>query len=265
MLTRRDFGYAPGAEMPPSDLIDRATWAGIVTLPDDVAIRTSNHHGRTLARLYDVWRAWVECIGEAQDALFSGMLDAGDDFQSATYAALTGFYRPSISALRSALELMTISTWAQVCGKAAEYQAWRRGNSTVSFRQACDGLIGATKALRERLWLAVNDTLFDQKTADNEGGFARRIYNKMSGFSHARPGYSDGDIRGSNGPIYVQSAFSHVAWVQFETYGLCFVLYLLGRTDAKVSQPVIDMFSDVERLKSRVTRAALETLYRNNE
>jgi hypothetical protein len=262
VLTRRDFGYAPKAPPRPSDKIDEATWDSIVTLPDDVAIRTSNHHGGTLRQLDNLWGAWVESSGEVQDCMFPAMLDAGDDFQSATYAALTGFYRLSVSALRSALELTTIASWAQAAGKDAEYRAWRDGKSTLSFGEACDGLITPTQTLREHLRAAVHDSLFDQKTPPGEGGFARRIYDALSDFSHARPRYSDGDMRQSNGPIYVKSVFRHVSWIQFETMGLCFVLLLLARPHAAVSPDVLDLFRDAKRLRSRVTRAAFQALYR---
>jgi len=245
---------------PRSDKIDKATWNSIVTLPDDVAIRTSNYHGGTLRQLDDLWGAWVGSSGEVHDCLSPAMLDAGDDFQSATYAALTGFYRLSVSALRSALELMTIATWGQVAGEDAEYSAWRQGRSTLSFGKACDGLIASTRKLQEHLRATVNDGLFDQKTSATEGGFARRIFDGMSAFSHSRPGYSDGDVRQSNGPIYVESAFKHVSWIQFETMGLCFVLLLLARPHATVSQNVLDLFRDVKRVRSKVTRAAFKSL-----
>jgi len=185
VLTRGDFAYAPKPEATPSDPVSRSTWEGIVTLPDDVAGRTSNHHGTTLTQLENLWGAWVESIGDLQDCLSPAMLDDGDDFQSTAYTALTRFDRRSISALRSALELMTIAAWAQVCGKDAEYLAWRSGKGTLSFGQGCDGLIGATRTLQERLRADVNDTLFDQKTPSSEGGLARRIFDGLSNF-HTR-------------------------------------------------------------------------------
>jgi hypothetical protein len=181
-------------------------------LPDDVAVRTSNYHGTTLRHLNDLWGAWVESFGDVKDCMFPVMLDAGDDFQAATYTTLTGFYRLSIAALRSALELTTIGAWAQVCAKRQEFRSWRAGKSPLSFGQACDGLCGATAALGAHLRATLNDSLFDQKTPRDEGGFLRRIYSGLSNFSHARPGYADGDMRSSNGPIYVRSAFNHVAW-----------------------------------------------------
>jgi hypothetical protein len=260
VLDRSDFAHAPKPEAAPSDAVSKSTWDGIVTLPDDVAVRTSNHHGSTLAQLENLWGAWIESIGEVEDCLSPAMLDAGDDFQSSTYTALTGFYRLSVTALRSALELTTIATWAQVCSKDAEYQAWRSGKATLSFGQACDGLIAATRTLQDHLRATVNDTLFDQRTPTTEGGFARRIFDGLSNYSHSRPGCADADLRKSNGPIYVRSVFNHVAWMHFETIGLCFVLVLLARPGRTIPPAVPDLFRDVARVKSRVTRAAFESL-----
>jgi hypothetical protein len=261
VLTRRDFGYAPKPAPPPSDLIDKATWDSIVTLPDDVAVRTTNYHGTTIRQLHDLWGAWIDCYGDVQDCMFPVMLDAGDDFQAATYTALTGFYRLSVAALRSVLELIGIGAWAQVCGKQKEFRSWRSGKLPLSFGQACDALSSATGVLRAHLQKTVNDNLFDQRNTRDEGGFARRIYSGISEFSHSRPGHADGDIRDSNGPIYVGSAFKHVAWMQFETLGLCFVLVLLARPKQVLPEPAIELLHDMGRMKSRVTRAAFEFLY----
>jgi len=216
---------------------------------------------QAIKQLHDLWGAWIECVGEKQDCMFPVMLDAGDDFQSATYNALTGFYRLSAVALRSALELTTIGEWAQVCGKQKEFRSWRSGKSPLSFGQACDGLSGATTPLRVHLRAAVNDSLFDQRNSPHEGGFARRLFSALSEFSHSRPGYSDSHMRKSNGPIYVRSAFNHFAWIQFETLGLCFVLLLIARSKQVMPEPVVELFQDVKRVKSRVTRAAFEFLY----
>jgi hypothetical protein len=109
---RRDFGFAPKPAPRPSEMIDKETWDSIVTLPDDVAVRTTNYHGTQIKQLDELWGAWIECVGQKQDTMFPVMLDAGDDFQAATYNALTGFYRLSVVALRSALEVTTIGAWA---------------------------------------------------------------------------------------------------------------------------------------------------------
>jgi len=261
ILVRDDFGFAPGPAPRPSDIIDKLTWDSIVILPDDVAVRTSNYHGTALMQLHDLWGVWIESVGDVQDSMFPAMLDAGDDFQAATYGALTGFYRLSAAALRSALELTTIGTWAQICGKQEEFRSWREGKIPLSFGQACDGLCGAAVALRAHLRATVNDSFFDQKSSGDDGGFLRKIYSGVSNFSHARPGYADGDIRQSNGSIYVCSAFNHVAWMQFETLGVCFVLVLLARPKQRLPEPAVELFHDMKRVKSLATRAAFEFLY----
>jgi hypothetical protein len=47
------FALAEGPERPPSDLIDEESWSGITGLPDDVSLRTSDHHGADIKRAYD--------------------------------------------------------------------------------------------------------------------------------------------------------------------------------------------------------------------
>ena len=244
-------------------MIDKGTWNSIVTLPDDVAIRTSNYHGSALEQLHDLWGAWIESYGTKHDCMFPVMLDAADDFQAATYNAMTGYYRLSVAALRSALELTAIGAWAQVCKKQSDFKLWRAGKCEVSFGKACDGLIGATIVLRQHLYSTINDGLFDHKSPGKDGGFARRIYDGISEFSHARPGYTDGDMRESNGPIYVRSAFNHVTSIQCEVIGLCFVLLLIARPKQQLPTAAIELFNNLKRLKSRATRAAFQYLYPN--
>jgi hypothetical protein len=133
----------------------------------------------------------------------------------------------SVVALRSALEVTTIGAWAQVYAKRKEFRSWRSGKSPLSFGQACDGLCGCTATLRDRLRTTANDSLFDQRNSSDEGGFARRIFGGVSNYTHSRPGHADSDMRESNGPIYVKSAFNHVTWMQFEVMGLCLVVLLI--------------------------------------
>jgi hypothetical protein len=260
VLIDSDFAHVTNTPNPPTDVIERGTWKSIVILPDDVAIRTSNYHGTALAQLHHLWAAWIESVGHVEDCMFDVMLDAGDDFQAATYNALTGFYRFSMSGLRSALELCTIGAWAQVCGKDQVFQKWRERKEPISFGKACDGLMSGTDALRKHLRNTVQDSLFDQKGTTSEGGFVRSIYSGVSEFSHSRPGYADEDMRQSNGPIYVRSVFNHVAWTQFETLGLCFVLVLLARPKLQLPETAVELLNDPARVKSRVTRAAYNFL-----
>lgn len=44
------FAIGPETEPEPSDLIDEETWTDLTHLPDDVSLRTSDHHGTLLKR-----------------------------------------------------------------------------------------------------------------------------------------------------------------------------------------------------------------------
>jgi hypothetical protein len=91
-----------------TDLVAKDVWDGIMHLPDHVALTTSNHHGSQLSVFYALWADWLEAIGDEQDELFAGMLDAADCFQASTFDALHGYYRSALSNLRSAIELVAI-------------------------------------------------------------------------------------------------------------------------------------------------------------
>ncbi len=108
------------------------------------------------------------------------MLDAHDEIRAAIFTALTGYYRFSIGGMRNVLELLAIGCWAQVCGEKQRFRDWRKGKSGLSLGQACDGLIRGAAALETHLKSAVNDSLFDQKSATSEGGFVRRAFSGIS-------------------------------------------------------------------------------------
>jgi hypothetical protein len=74
-LEPHEFALSEGPDPPPTNLIDEATWAGMMHLPDDVAIRVSDHNGHRLALLYNLWGDWIEATGDPEnpDELFSCM------------------------------------------------------------------------------------------------------------------------------------------------------------------------------------------------
>lgn len=51
MLERKDFAIAPTKYPGPTDLIRKKTWRDIVSLPDDVSIRTSDRYGSLLKEM----------------------------------------------------------------------------------------------------------------------------------------------------------------------------------------------------------------------
>src|ERR1700761_4800947 len=110
VLARSDFGIAPGSEPRPSDLIDKKVWQSLVILPEDVAIRTSNHQGTTLAQLDELSSAWVFStrMPPYRERMSPVMLDSNDEIQAALYNCLTGYYRFSVGGMRNVLELVAI-------------------------------------------------------------------------------------------------------------------------------------------------------------
>src|SRR5437867_4231132 len=103
------FALAEGSDAPPSDLVDKESWSGIIHLPDDVSLRTSDHHGKDLKHAYDAWGDWISLALALQYldgpepttdvAAVIGSFVVTDELQSSLHSALCGFYRASIGDL----------------------------------------------------------------------------------------------------------------------------------------------------------------------
>src|SRR5205085_3114325 len=163
----------------PTDLISEEIWRGIIHLPDDVALTTSNHEGTALRALYILWGDWVEAIGETSDARFDPMLDAADCFQSSTFDSLHGYYRSALSNLRSALELVAIGTLGCLSPRDEVFLRWRESAASLAFPSCRGRLARAAKEPLQRL-------LFKQQ------GWMESLYYKLCNYSHSRPDSSDG-------------------------------------------------------------------------
>jgi hypothetical protein len=217
-------------DAPPSDLIPKKTWFGIMNLPDDVAIRTSNHNGKVIGEAHWLWARWIGAVGETQDALFVPMLDASDELESALFNAMHGYYRTGFSALRNVLELMTIG----LCGalsNSPQYTSWRNGSGEFKFGTACDQLSNqaSISAFNKRMRTAGQQSLWDAKANPLPGGYSRRLYKELCNYAHSRPGFTDGDLRKSNGPIYVARVFFDWYYAYLRTISLCSIFMSLAR------------------------------------
>src|SRR5262249_36618641 len=167
VLDPDDFALSSGEpDPPPSDLVEENVWSGIIGLPTDVSIRTSDHHGTLLALHYGLWGGCIDLLEplKAKTPLFSAMLDAADEFSASTFNALHGFYRPAMGCLRSVIDLMLtglccelVPNRPEVCSYLSDPQA-----TEIPLGAACDLIaqVAAVKALEEQLETAVADTLF---------------------------------------------------------------------------------------------------------
>jgi hypothetical protein len=230
---RKDFVFAPGPESAPSDLISKKTWQSIITLPDDVSIRTSNYHGRVLRNLHELSGAWIDAVGDDEDMVFQTSIDALDEFDAVTFNALHGYYRQAIGCLRNVLELTTFGAYCQVCSKNLEFSRWLEGELQIRFGTACDGLLSvpAIQPLKSHLQNTLQDSLFAPRQEPNRGGWARRLHSDLSHYTHSRPGCTNVDLWQSNGPIYDQDSFILTESLFLETLTLCFLLVKIARPE----------------------------------
>jgi hypothetical protein len=245
------------ADPPPSDLVSKKTWHGIMDLADDVAIRTSDHNGRVLGEVYWLWGRWIEAVGEIEDDLFVPMLDAHDDLQASFFDSLHGYYRTAFSALRNVIELMTIGT----CGALTRtplYRQWRNGSTEFKFGTACDLLLNEASLapFNGSMRAAGYQSLWEAKQGALPGGYSRRLYRDMCNFAHSRPGFTDGDLRRSNGPIFVGGVFRDWYFAYLRTISLCSILMFLARPDGDKSV-FLDLFTDDPNVLPPDLRAAV--------
>lgn len=232
VLEPRDFALGNDGDDPrPSDLIASEIWAGIMNLPDDVAIRVSDQNGTRLLLLYSLWSDWIEAAGDPnhQDELFGCMLDANDCFQCVTFDLLHGFYRSSISNLRTAFELVMIGAYANLRPADPKYQQWKEGDEERF------GFTYCRKQLRKMLTGQPIEWFFD------DTAFPAKIFAELCKFTHARPNSSDGALWQSNGPVYNSDAMFKAFSTSLDVYATCYLL-------VKISRPNFVVLEDSEIL-----------------
>lgn len=254
VLEADDFAYAPGpSERPVRDLVDKATWDDIQTLPETVSIFTSSDHGKELRLLSDLWGSWVEILPiEKGGVVKHACLIATDEFQASTFNALHGYYRVAADCLRSAIEQMTIAVHCQlsVGGQPGDVSI---GNEDLPrFGTACDGLQARFKKTRLR-------GIFQQDDGKQAVGWIRGLHQALSNYTHSKPGFDAIELwEGSNGPIYVKSAFRWTAKMWLFTYASCVILLrIAGPSTPKVG----GIFSNDVVASVAVLKSAVEFLW----
>lgn len=219
-LEPHEFAISEGEDVAPTQLIDRKTWAGITHLPDDVAIRTSDHNGHRLELLYSLWGDWIMATGDPEkpDELFDCMLDAGDAFQCTNFLFLHGYYRAAMAELRLALELVMIGAYGNLKPNDPDYIIWKNSGSELGFtrfRKRAHGMLRGDQGK----WLL----------ADEE--FPDRTFQQLCKFTHSRPNSSDGELWKSNGPVYNHDAVMLTFFTTLSVYAICYLLLRIARPD----------------------------------
>jgi hypothetical protein len=217
-LEPHEFAISEGQDVAPTDLVDEATWAGIIHLPDDVAIRTSDHNGLRLALLYSLWGDWITATGDPEkpDELFSCMLDAGDALQCANFLFLHGYYRAAMAELRVALELVMIGAYGNLRPDDPDYVVWKTVGSELGFTR-----------FRKRMHGMLHGDQCKWLVADEE--FPDKTFRQLCDFTHSRPNSSDGSLWQSNGPVYAHEAMMLTFFTTVSVYATCYLLVRIAR------------------------------------
>jgi hypothetical protein len=215
MMLEPDDYTIGGETVPPTDIILPDTWHGIMDLPDDVAVRITDHHGSDFKLLHILREEWLEAVGNEHDSLSAAMLDASDCFQASLFDYVHGYYRSSISNLRSALELIAIGALGNLFPEDEVYLRWKDGSADLAF-PAC------RRRLHRRLKSGYQGLL------DFDGWVVEQYYG-MCGYAHSRPRSTDSDLWESNGPVYNGRAIEQILSTQLFTYACCYLLIKIGR------------------------------------
>lgn len=254
VLEADDFAHAPGPrERPVKDLVDQGTWDSIQILPETVSIFTSNDHGNELRELEELWGSWVAVLPiEKGGVVKHACLIATDEFQASTFNALHGYYRVAAACLRSAIEQMTIAVDCQLCAGGEDDHILSENTSLPAFGTACEDLQARYKKTRLR-------KIFQQDDGKQAAGWIRGLHEALSDWTHSKPGFDAVQLwEGSNGPIYVRSAFRWVVKMWLFTYASCVILLRI----AKPSTPEIgNVFSHEEVAKVDVLESAAAFLW----
>ena len=163
--------------------------------------------------------------------IFSAMLDASDDFAASTFNLMHGYYKQSIGALRSALEIMMLAATCTLHKRHPLprakwkpekcWQNWETDSSRTEFKLICDQLDS---------WAARSKDADRSRDAADIARSSRTLYARLNLFSHARSSSSNVTLwGGSNGPVFDLAAFREASELQIATYCAVYRLIKLAK------------------------------------
>lgn len=200
-----------------------------MTLPTDVAIRTTSHQGSRIKILYELWSDWIHAI-PSNGAIAGGMLESADDFMAALFNLVHGFYKQCIASLRSALETMVIASECTINAADERWTAWQGGDE-IRFADSCKQFVAVPEiaaieqSMREQYFASLLPNVADPSLGQV---WTRNLYGRLSQFSHARGDSTNGGIWQSNGPIYSEEGMRLAYHSYIETFALSAILAALA-------------------------------------
>lgn len=246
------FANSEGMDVDPTDLVDEYTWRGITHLPDDVAIRVSDHHGIRLGLLYSLWGDWLTAIGDPDtpDELYACMCDAADAFQCTNFLFLHGYFRAAMAELRVSLELVMIGAYGNLRPADAKYLRWKASGSELGFTH-----------FKKNMHAMLRDGQCKWLVADEE--FPQDTFRRLCNFTHSRPDSSDAALRkGSNGPVYVHEALTLTYLTALSVYAICYLFVRIARPSFALPRDSRFLFEDDWVPNREGIARAFEQLYK---
>jgi hypothetical protein len=238
-LQDESFGLPPDGPDPELDLIPERAWKALIALPDDVALRTTSLQGTIAEHCYDAWSAVVDSFPQGrmeESPMFEALLDLSDYLQSASFSALHGYYRQAFATLRSAIEVMIVTARFALFEGLDALRSWRYEDVPVAAIRPVmdlDRLAGLDTVTQ--LNVAMAPRVFANGAGTQREGWVWETFQVLSKYAHVTPGYTDGELWRSNGPVWVPSAF--VLYVAMLREVLA-ISALLGRlADPELNRP----------------------------
>jgi hypothetical protein len=243
ILEPDDFALSDGEpDPPPTDLISEDVWDGIMTLPDDVAIRTTSFQGDRVSLLHELWAGWIDVL-PVGGVLSEASLDVSDDFAASTFNLVHGYYKQAIATLRSALETMVFASSCELTGSMNVWLDWKQG-SELKLNDANKNLSALPSIAKydAKVRSSIGIGMFINPTNQNEMNWIRNLYKRLCGFSHASGDKTNFDLWKSNGPVYSASGMKLSYCFYLETYVVVLILARLTRSNVAMPKEAEVLF-----------------------
>jgi len=232
------------------DIVDKEVWRNVISLPDDVSLRTSGNFGMHLKAMTNLVHEWIDPIpAEVLDpdrdpASYTPppqtptdrlILDMYEQFNACIFNALTGWYWIAIGCLRGALELSVVAAYFEIQPSQAVFDNWYNGGEELKFGNLCDHL-GNASAIRSfetdyKSQHSATVALFDQRNPHRPAGLVRSIFSSLSDSAHTRPHVAASRFwEGSNGPVFVVDSFIEVYRCFLEVVAISRIILTLGKS-----------------------------------
>jgi hypothetical protein len=242
VLDPDDFALSDGEpDPPPKDLIGEEAWDHIMTLPGDVAIRTTNHQGSRVALLYELSSEWVFSM-PPRSITADAMLEISPNLDSSIFNTVHGHYKTALAVLRTALETSVIATRCALANDPTRWKDWNFGDE-FKFGNNCDEILNlsAVAAQENLVTSQFGIGFFQESSRGKKDSWTRSLYARLCNYSHARGNTTDHSIWDSNGPIYSANGFRPCYEMFLETYALMLILakWSHGRLGLKPSSRLV--------------------------